>query len=232
MDQALRKNPAIPALSIAYLVLVLAGCAARAPAPAPTAAPLNSERIEQRFGSFGVEVLYQNPALRVSNLYSTTDGERVCRTFALVRFVPVPAALEREHELIQAGGSLGAVLKAQGWELHKRHLYLGEVPLEPRFTDLVRLMGGITAPRLAAHIYQLSVSRGGERHDYATIAEFHHPDYFDLAQLRAAYGVEPDELTELTPATVTVVDLARRFWTGHRPPGTTVLPVHHSPPGL
>ena len=34
---------------------------------------LNSERIERSFGSYGIEVLSQNSAVRRSNLYSSTE---------------------------------------------------------------------------------------------------------------------------------------------------------------
>lgn len=228
-----RNDPAIPALSIAWLVLALvAGCGSPAPAPAPPAAPLNSERIEQRFGSFGIEVLYQDAALRVSNLYSLERGRRVCRTFALVRFAPVPPQLEREHELIEDGGSLGAVMQANGWAVHKRHLYLGEVALEPRFVELVRLMAGIAAPALAVHVYRLSVSREARSLDYATVLEVHHPDYLDLARLSAAYGVAPERHATLTPPVVALIETARRLWSGYRPREDRRLPGYHAPPGV
>ena len=45
---------------------------------------------------------------------------------------------------------------------------------------------------LATHGYVLSVSKGDQRIDYARIAEMHHPDYLDLAMLKAIYGsIEP-----------------------------------------
>ena len=50
---------------------------------------LNSERIAEKFGNYGIEVLEQNP-LRVSSLYSVEHGQRVCRTFAIVMFEPHP----------------------------------------------------------------------------------------------------------------------------------------------
>ena len=41
---------------------------------------LNSERIAQTFGSYGIDVLQADGALRRSNLYSVSDGLRTCRT--------------------------------------------------------------------------------------------------------------------------------------------------------
>ena len=56
-----------------------------ASAQAPVRELLNSERIAATFGSYGVEVLEQNGAVRVSNLFSGEGEERVTRTFAVVR---------------------------------------------------------------------------------------------------------------------------------------------------
>ena len=50
-------------------------------------------RIEQTFGSYGIEVLYTDDALRLSGLYSTHDGKNVIRTFAIVGY---PAAVDDE----------------------------------------------------------------------------------------------------------------------------------------
>jgi hypothetical protein len=45
-----------------------------------TAQILNSERIEQTFGSYGIDVIASDALLRVSNLYSRHDGEKITRT--------------------------------------------------------------------------------------------------------------------------------------------------------
>ena len=58
--------------------------AERANAPSPERRELlNSERIAQRFGSYGIEVLESDGRVRVSNLYSNEQGGRICRTFAV-----------------------------------------------------------------------------------------------------------------------------------------------------
>ena len=54
---------------------------------------LNSERIAERFGSYGIEVISSGPGLRRSNLYSSEDEVRTCRTYAVVRFVDEPVRL-------------------------------------------------------------------------------------------------------------------------------------------
>jgi hypothetical protein len=157
---------------------------------------LNSERIERRFGSYGVEVLESDACARVSNLWSGGPGDRVGRTFAVVSFAAAAdPRVAAEHREIVAGGSIGAVFRRHGWEVARRHRLLGERP-PPRPGDrLLRLMRlGGDAP-LAFEVYTLVVSRDGERLDYATIAEVHHPEHLRLADLRELYGarvpVEP-----------------------------------------
>jgi hypothetical protein len=45
---------------------------------------LNSERISQRFGSYGIEILDASSDYRISNLFSDEDGLAITRTFAIV----------------------------------------------------------------------------------------------------------------------------------------------------
>ena len=47
---------------------------------------LNSDRIEQRFGSYGIEVLASEAGLRRSNLFSYEGDTAICRTYAVVQF--------------------------------------------------------------------------------------------------------------------------------------------------
>src|SRR5688572_8293898 len=81
---------------------------------------LNSERIAAAFGSYGVEVLEQDDQVRVSSLFSLAADEKTCRTFAVVRYPPrLDSAVSAEHAAIVAGGSIGAVFTAHGWEVRK-----------------------------------------------------------------------------------------------------------------
>jgi len=76
---------------------------------------LNSERIAARFGNYGIEVLAGDSRERVSNLYSEANGERTCRTFAVVRYpAAIDSAVAAEHDEIVRGGSIGAVFAAHG----------------------------------------------------------------------------------------------------------------------
>lgn len=147
---------------------------------------LNSERIAQRFGSYGVEVLANDPRLRVSNLYSESGGIRTCRTFAVVVYPAASdAAIAAEQDEIARGGSIGAVFAAHGWQVVKTNLRYVEVEAPERVASLMRI-----APRtrLAAHAYELDVAKGGRSIEYALLVEIHHPDYLRLEDVRSIYG--------------------------------------------
>jgi hypothetical protein len=150
--------------------------------PGPT---LNSDRIRQQFGSYGVKVLRQDQQLRVSNLYSVHAERSICRTFAVVRFVqPTPAELAVEHAAIVAGGSIGEVLRQHGWQVDKRRLQLTALEAAPQ-SEPGRLMGLAEPTTLATDVYQLMVRRGTLALTYAVIAEIHHPDYLHANTLEA-----------------------------------------------
>ena len=147
---------------------------------------LNSERIEQRFGSYGIDVLHSDARYRVSKLYSIHNGGEICRTFAVVMYPEqVDERFAAEHAEIVAGGSIGAVFSRRGWTVTKRHLYFGELAATERVAGLMHTARG---EPLAVHVYELGVSRGDVSSDYATIAELHHPAYLELADLPAIYG--------------------------------------------
>lgn len=147
---------------------------------------LNSERIEARFGSYGVDVLESDERLRISNLFSIHDGRRICRTFAVVLYPAEPEpAYEAEHALIAAGGSIGATFVANGWRVEKRHRYFGSIPKGERVD---RLMGQPRSAHLAVHVYALDIVKQGRRFEYAVIAEVHHPEYLGLDDIERIYG--------------------------------------------
>jgi hypothetical protein len=147
---------------------------------------LNSERIAAEFGSYGVAVLEQDEAVRISNLYSESGATRTCRTFAIVRYADrLDHALEAEHAAIVAGGSIGAVFAAAGWEVRKTHLRYGTQAATPRLAALMRVAAGTP---LAMHVYALDVAKGDRTLEYAALVEIHHPDYLTQAQLVEIYG--------------------------------------------
>ena len=177
-------------LSLPVLVVALAACANEPQL-------LNSERIEQRFGSFGIDVLLSEPGLRLSNLYSLEDGIPVCRTYAIVRFVDeLDGAISAEHEQVLAGHSIGATFKANGWEVHKQTQFIGQISLQHADPSIAEAMRVAPTRDVAVHVYQFLLTKGGQWVDYATIIELHHPDYLTREALRRLFPVATDaELT-------------------------------------
>jgi hypothetical protein len=148
---------------------------------------LNSERIAARFGNYAIEVLAADPRERVSSLYSETNGERTCRTFAVVRYpAAIDPALAAEHDEIVRGGSIGAVFAAHGWQVLKTNLRYFEIDGSERVAGLMHIA---TGTRLAAHAYELDVAKAGRTFQYALLVEIHHPDYLRRDDLRAIYGL-------------------------------------------
>lgn len=196
------KPPIVPAsawrlLAGALLLLMVAWGCATAPLADPSRTLLNSERIEARFGSYGIEVLEDSDTLRVSNLYSVEDRGPVGRTFAVVRYAqPLDTRIAEEHATITAGGSIGAVFTAAGWRVEKRHRYVGEIPSEDSFDRVRALMGPLRTPTLAVHVYDLVLERPGASVVYATLAEVHHPDYLTAEALQRIYGPVSNRATE------------------------------------
>jgi hypothetical protein len=165
--------------------IALAALGSGAIAQAPDRELLNSERIAAVFGSYGIEVLEQIAGSRVSNLYSGAGDEKICRTFAVVRFERLDPRVGAEHAAIVAGGSLGAVFVAAGWEIRKTHLAYSEIRATPRLASLMRIA---ERRQLAMHIYALDVAKDGQTIAYATLVEIHHPDYLKREDLRRIYG--------------------------------------------
>lgn len=160
---------------------------------------LNSERIEERFGSYGIDVLASEAGMRRSSLYSIENGEHVCRTYALVRFSENPdESIGAEHAKVLAGNSLGEVFKSNGWKIHKQTMHIGSFDISASETDIGTRMRLSQDSGVALHVYQLLLARGGRIFEYATIAEAHHPDYLDEQQLLEIYPF--DETESLNPA--------------------------------
>ena len=173
--------------ALAALSVVLSGgcCQGSLDRASAGTAALNSERIRQQFGNYGIEVLQQDAQLRVTNLYSTEPEGRICRTLAVVSFnVQAPIELAAAHDEILAGGSIGTVLSSNGWRVVKRRLALHEIKVgvESRAATLMQLSG---SRLLAADLYELAAERDGATLSYAIIAEIHHPDFMSISRLRA-----------------------------------------------
>jgi hypothetical protein len=151
----------------------------------------NSERIQQMFGSYGIEVLENGPGIRVSSLYSTHEGKRISRTFAVVAYPDVvDQAFKVEHEAIVEGQSIGILFKKSGWVLEKQHQFFGEIatPLDHFSIDVNS--GDVESIRSAIHVYTLLVRKEDSEFQYASIAEIHHPEFLSLTDLASIYGEE------------------------------------------
>ena len=139
---------------------------------------LNSKRIEQRFGSYGVEVLASEAGLRRSGLLSYDGDTATCRTYAVVQFADqLDERYDEAHSRVLAGDSIGETFKDDGWDIRKHTLYIGTVRLPDTATEVGRLMRLTGAHDLALHVYQLVVARDDIELEYATIMEAHHPEY-------------------------------------------------------
>jgi len=165
---------------------------------------LNSERIAERFGSYGIQVLSSEPGLRRSNLYSSDCGLQTCRTYAVVRFVDEPdAVIDTEHAQILAGQSIGAIFKASGWTIVKETLHIGTAALADAAHPVAALMRLDRSADVAMHVYRLLLEKGQQAIDYATLIEMHHPDYLGRSDLRKLFAVDarsslrPQQVEEL-----------------------------------
>ena len=188
-----------------FTSLLLASCPLAAQAPAREL--LNSERIENNFGSYGISVLQSDGDVRVSKLYSVHDGNQICRTFAVVFYPMRPSpALAEEHALIAAGQSIGATFTDRGWQVVKTHRYFGSLA---GTAGLRNLMGHIGPIDLAVHVYGLSVVKDGQEYDYVRIAEVHHPEYLQLKDLHEIYGSGMDLPTPLDESLEETLALVR-----------------------
>ena len=155
---------------------------------------LNSDRIKERYGSYGIAIVSQDLVLRRSSLYSVDGEQRTSRTYSIVQYVgPDAAAISASHDKILGGASIGATFRDDGWDVHKLTAHIGSVSLSD-MTHPVALRMRLDAPHeLAMHVYELHVERGDQRLHYATIIETHHPDYMTLDDLHDAYPMIADE---------------------------------------
>lgn len=171
---------------------------------------LNSERIGERFGSYGIEILDHDSGVRRSSLYSIDDDRHVCRTFAVVEFLEKASReVAGAHEEILAGNSIGATLKASGWQIRKETLHVGNMRLSDSQKTIAALMNLDESTILGTHTYRLILEKNSRSVHYATIIESHHPDYLTESELHRLYDLHPDsklEPQELSALTDIAVD--------------------------
>ncbi len=189
----MRHNP-IPSI---VLAAALGACGAQT-------VLLNSERIQQRFGSYGIEVLQQDERIRRSNLYSVESGNRVCRTYAVVEFIdPVDPELTATHKAVVDGESIGTSFRAAGWRIGKATIHVGSMQLPGPQHAVAKLMDLDGPASLGVHAYRLVLHKGSQTVHYATIIESHHPLYLSETELSQLYAdeiaahLEPAEIEAL-----------------------------------
>ena len=173
----------IQALRSAVLLFLtlLAGCAG--------GLPLNSDLIEARFGSYGVEIREQTERRRTSRLYSDTNGVATTRTYAVVDFLGQETAPFADvHQSILAGASIGRRFREAGFSIRKQHLFIDELEVPATYVALADLMQIELPETLAVHQYLFIVSKDARSWVYARITEVHHPDFLSVDELRATYG--------------------------------------------
>lgn len=154
---------------------------------------LNSERIEQRFGSYGIEVLASEAGLRRSGLFSYDGDTATCRTYAVVQFSErLDERYDDAHSKVLAGDSIGSTFKESGWGIQKNTIYIGSIRLPQTCTSVGELMRLTGAHEVALHIYRLVLVRDDVALEYATIMEAHHPEYLSSADLRDLFDYDAD----------------------------------------
>ena len=175
---------------------------------------LNSKRIEQRFGSYGIEVLASEAGLRRSNLFSFDGDTATCRTYAIVQFVEqLDERYDEAHARVLAGDSIGETFKEDGWDIQKHTLYVGVVRMPEGPSEVRRLMRLTGAHDLALHVYQLVLVRGDMELEYATILEAHHPEYLTKKDLESIFEVDsshPLSRSELNDLSTLLFDAQNR----------------------
>lgn len=175
----------------AVLAAVLSACATES-------VILNSERIEKRFGSYGIDVLASEAGLRRSSLFSLDGDTETCRTYAVVQFAEQPDdRYDDAHSRVLAGRSIGETFKEDGWGIQKSTIFVGNTRLPDKPTEIAALMRLTGAHDLALHVYQLVLVREDVALEYATILEVHHPEYLTVAELHEMFD---DEATAPIPA--------------------------------
>ena len=174
-----RIRPLLLQIAAAFMVM----------ACATSGVPLNSDLIERRYDSYGVEIRGTDAERRVASLYSGPADDPTTRTYAITEFLnPDLAAYRQQHEEITGGGSIGSTFRAAGYEIRKQSLFIGELEVPPEYTTLAGLMKIELPETLAVHQYLFIVSKDDKAWSYARITEVHHPDFMSAGRLRAMYG--------------------------------------------
>jgi hypothetical protein len=169
-------------------VLLTAGSFALLGCAAP-GVPLNSDLIERRFGSYGVQVRSADPGRRVASLYSGQAPDQTTRTYAVTEFLsPDNDAYRDLHQRIVAGASIGSTFRGAGFDIRKQSLFIGELEVPATYTTIADLMQVELPATMAVHQYLFIVSTEESSSSYARITEVHHPDFLTVSELEEMFG--------------------------------------------
>ncbi len=154
-----------------------------------TTPPLNSTLIKEKFGTYGVDVLVQEPHLRIASLYSLVEDQRVTRSLAIVDYIDQEAPqVTTIHHRITAGGSIGQSFVDEGFEVVKKTEALVELPANEDFSSLYKMMRLLQPAALAFHTYLLNVRKNDDWIVYARVTEVHSPEHLGIKQLVERFG--------------------------------------------
>ncbi len=154
---------------------------------------LNSVRIELKFGSYGIQVLAEDQVrgIRLSNLYSEHEGEKIARTIAFTEYNSnINDKLMLAHEEIMAGGSIGSTLKKYGFDIKKDLFYKALLEDMP---DQLRNLMHTRECAFGTVIYNLLAKEGNNYYPYCTILEVYSPEFLTSVEIDQIY---PDPIDE------------------------------------
>tara|TARA_X000001036_G_scaffold31044_1_gene25554 strand:+ start:11944 stop:12582 length:639 start_codon:yes stop_codon:yes gene_type:complete len=151
---------------------------------------LNSERIQMKFGSYGLDILYSDHDTRVSYLYSfdsSNHKKKIYQTFAIVKFLESKIDQETQKR-IDNGASIGATLKENGWSISKINLDIARINSD-EYPLFKTPESSESLHSLAAHFYKLKIKKEDKFFDYAEILEIHNPGYLNYNELIKIFPV-------------------------------------------
>jgi len=154
---------------------------------------LNSERIEQKFGSYGIDIVQSDNQSRVSFLYSldpNNKNKKNYHTLAIVKFKET-RQVSIIHERILNGGSIGKSFKKEGWEIDKTNHQMMVIS-NPDKLLFKSWLPQISNENLALHFYELNVKTENYHYLYAEILEIHHPKYLGFNDLTEVYNLDEE----------------------------------------
>ena len=154
---------------------------------------LNSERIEQKFGSYGIDIVQSDNQSRVSFLYSlepNNKNKKNYHTLAIVKFKET-RQVSIIHEKILNGGSIGKSFKKEGWEIDKTNHQMMVIS-NPDKLLFKSWLPQISDENLALHFYELNVKTENYHYLYAEILEIHHPKYLGFNDLTEVYNLDEE----------------------------------------